>query len=218
MGYFPKRELAIGLNLDESYDTLPDEPTLDETKRNVEERNIVVSVFEDSEDAREHLIGRIPAHSTVMNGRSTTMHDIGFVEYLQQEPNFSYLKTQIQQIEDDDERRDARRKAITADVFFDSPNAIAATGEIIGVNGLGTSIGAWPYGANRLVLVSGTNKIVPTLEEAIDRVRDYAYPLEDARVQKAKNHRSMIGKLLIYEFEKLDHRTELVLIDGNYGF
>lgn len=103
-------------------------------------------------------------------------------------------------------------------MFFDSPNAIASTGEIVGVNGLGTSIGAWPYAAKRLVLVSGTNKIVPTLEDAIDRVRNFAYPLEDVRVQKAQNHRSVIGKLLIYEFEKFDQRTELVLIKGSYGF
>lgn len=218
MGYFSKRELRAGLDLDQSFDTLPEETTLNETKRNLEERNIVVSVFEDDEKALQHLKDRIPAHVTVMNGRSTTMHDIGLIEYLQQEPNFSYLKNQIRQIDDDKDRRDARRKAITADVFFDSPNAIASTGEIIGVNGLGTSLGAWPYAAKRLVLVSGTNKIVPTLEDAIDRIRNFAYPLEDARVQRAQNHRSVIGKLMIYEFEKLDHRTELVLIDENYGF
>lgn len=218
MGYFPKRELRAGLDLDQSFDTLPDETTLEETKRNIEERNITVSIFEDDKEALRHLKDQIPARATVMNGRSTTMHDIGLVEYLQQEPNFSYLTNQIRQIGDDEDRRDARRKAITADVFFDSPNAIASTGEIVGVNGLGTSLGAWPYAAKRLVLVSGTNKIVPTLEDAIDRVRDFAYPLEDERVQKAQNHRSVIGKLMIYEFEKLDQRTELVLIDGNYGF
>lgn len=218
MGYYPKTALAAGLDLDESFDTLPDEATLHETKRNIEERNIAVSVYEDRDDALEFLKDRIPPHATVMNGRSTTLHEIGFIEYLQQDSNVSYLKEEIRQIDDQDERHDARRKAITADVFFDSPNAIASTGEIVGVNGLGTSIGAWPYAAKRLVLVSGTNKIVPTLEEAIERVREFAYPLEDARVQQAQNHRSVIGKLLIYEFEKLEQRTELVLINGTFGF
>lgn len=175
MGYYPKTELASRLDLDASFDSLPDEATLHETKRNVEERNIAVSVFEDSVDALEYLKERIPVHATVMNGRSTTLHEIGFIEHLQQASNVSYLNGEIRQIDDEDERRDARRKAITADVFFDSPNTIASTGEIMGVNGLGTSIGAWPYAAKRLVLVSGTNKIVPTLEDAVERVREFAY-------------------------------------------
>lgn len=218
MGYYPKTELAPGLDLDESFDTLPDEATLHETKRNIEARNITVSVYEDRDDALEYLKERIPPHATVMNGRSTTLHEIGFIEYPRQDPNVSYLKEEIRQIDNEDEHRDARRKAITADIFFDSPNAIASTGEIVGVNGSGTGIGAWPYAAKRLVLVSGTNKIVATLKDALDRVREFAYPLEDARVQQAQNHRSVIGKVLIYEFEKLDQRTELVLIKGTFGF
>lgn len=82
MGYFPKSELTLGLDLDQSFDNLPDETTLDETKRNIEEINITVSIFEDREEALKHLKDRIRAHATVMNGRSTTMHDLGFIEYL----------------------------------------------------------------------------------------------------------------------------------------
>lgn len=69
------------------------------------------------------------------------------------------------QIDDDEQRHEARRQTITADVFFGSPNVIASTGEIVGVNGKGTSLGVWPYAAKELVLVSGTNKIVPTLDD-----------------------------------------------------
>lgn len=218
MTYFSKEDLAGDLDLDESLDRLPDEETLDETVANIDQRNIAVTVCETGYEAREYLADRIPADVTVMNGRSTTLHELGFIDYLQREDGFTYLNDQIRQIDDAERRDEARRDAVTADVFFDSPNAIAATGEIVGVNGKGTSLGAWPYPAKRLILVCGTNKIVPALDDAIDRVRNVAYPLEDARVQAAENHGSVIGKMLIYEYEKQDHRTELVLIDGNYGF
>lgn len=107
---------------------------------------------------------------------------------------------------------------MTADVFFDSPNAIAQTGELVAVNGKGTGLGAWPYAAERLILVSGINKIVPTVNDALHRLREFAYPLEDARVQRAQGHGSVIGKVLIYEYETTDTRTELVLIKDTLGF
>jgi hypothetical protein len=218
MTYYTKEDLADGLDLDESLDQLPDEETLNETVANIERRNISVTICETSSDARKHLADQIPSNTSVSNGRSTTLHELGFLDYLQRDDGFAYLNDQIRRIDDDERRSEARREAVTADVFFDSPNVIATSGEIVGVHGKGTSLGAWPYPAKRLILVNGTNKIVPTLADALNRVRNVAYPLEDARVRGAANHGSVIGKTLIYEHEKQDDRTELVLLNENYGF
>lgn len=218
MTYFSKENLADDLELDDRLDRLPDDETLDETVANIERRNIAVTICETGDDALEYLRDRIPTNATVANGRSTTLYELGAIDYLKGEDGFTYLNDRIREIDDDNRRDEARREAVTADVFFDSPNAIAATGQIVGVNGKGTSLGAWPYPAHRLVLVSGTNKIVPTLDDALDRIRHVAYPLEDARVQAVEGHGSVIGKVMIYEYEKQDNRTELVLVNENIGF
>lgn len=68
------------------------------------------------------------------------------------------------------------------------------------------------------MLVSGVNKIVPSLDAAIRRVREFAYSLENERVQRAAGNESVIGKLTHYEYEKQDERTELVLIDETQGY
>lgn len=218
MTYFSKDDLAGDLDLDESLDRLPDEETLEETIANIERRNITVTVCKTADEALEYLRDRIPQNASVANGRSTTLSELEFIDHLEGEDGFTYLNDRIRGINDDERREKARREAVTADVFFDSPNAIAATGEIIGVNGKGTSLGAWPYPAKRLVLVSGTNKVVTTLEDALARLRNVAYPLEDARVRTVEGHESVIGKMMIYEHEKQDGRTELVLVKDNYGF
>jgi hypothetical protein len=218
MTYYTKDELAEKIDLDDSVDQVPDTSTRDETVTNVEQRNINVRVCNTRVEAREYLIECIPAGATVMNGRSTTLHEIGFLDDLEQEDGFTYLGNEIRQIDDADERHAARREALTADVFFDSPNAIARTGEFIGVNGVGTGVGAWPYAAKHLVLVAGANKIVSSIETAVRRVREFAYPLENERVQRAEGHESVIGKLIQYEYERQDDRTELVLIDDNLGY
>ncbi len=218
MTYFSKEHLADDLELDNRFDQLPDDETLEETIANIERRNITVTICETEDDAIEYLRDRIPTNASVANGRSTTLSELGFIDYLEGEDGFTYLNDRIREIDDDHRRDEARREAVTADVFFDSPNAIAATGQIVGVNGKGTSLGAWPYPARRLILVSGTNKIVSSLEDALDRIRNVAYPLEDARVQTVEGHGSVIGKVMIYEHEKEDNRTELVLVKDNYGF
>ena len=218
MTYIDKDDLAGDLDLDESLDRLPNEETLEETIANVERRNITVTVCETADEALEYLRDRIPTNASVANGRSTTLSELGFIDQLEGEDGFAYLNDRIRGIDDEERRDEARREAVTADMFFDSPNAIAATGEIVGVNGKGTSLGAWPYPAKRLVLVSGTNKVVTTLEDALARIRNIAYPLEDARVQAVEGHGSVIGKVIIYENEKQNNRTELVLVNENIGF
>lgn len=70
-----------------------------------------------------------------MDGRSTTLYEIGFIDYLEREEGIEYLNGQIRRIDDDEQRRKARRETIMTGVFFDSPNAIASSGEIVGVDG-----------------------------------------------------------------------------------
>lgn len=158
MTYIDKDDLAGDLDLDESLDRLPDEDTLEETIANIERRNITVTVCETTDEARAYLTDRIPTNASVANGQSTTLSELGFIDDLEREDGCTYLNERIRRIDDDERRAKARREAVTADVFFDSPNAIAMTGEIVGVNGKGTSLGAWPYPAKRLVLVSGTTR------------------------------------------------------------
>lgn len=216
--YWTKDDLLADRDINEKLDQLPSDDELQETVEHIQKRNIDVTVFDAPDEVREYLISLIPRGASVMNGHSTTLQEIGFTDALENNGEFEYLAPSIRALEDAEERREARRKSVSTDVFFDGVNAIASTGELVGVNGKGTSLGAWPYPADRLVLVSGTNKIVPTLDDAMDRVREVAYPLEDARVEAAQNHGSVIGKWMIYEHEKRDDRTELVLIDGTFGF
>lgn len=216
--FYTKEDFLNEVEIDEDLDALPSEETLERTVENVCKRNIAVTVCESPDEAREYLVSLLPQGASVMHGHSTTLHELGFIEYLDQMEDIEYLSEEIKQTDDDAKRQELRREAVAADVFFDAPNAIAATGEIVAANGKGTSLGAWPYPAGRLVLVSGTNKIVPTLDDAINRVRNVAYPLEDARVKATEGGESVVGKLLTYEYEKQDNRTELVLLDGDYGF
>lgn len=216
--YHTKDDFTEELALDESqFDQLPDEETLATVVSNVEERNISVTVCESGDQARSYLAEQIPQGATVMNGHSTTMEEIGFTDILSTADGFEYVGNQLDELEDD-ARFEARRNATTADVFFDGVNAIAESGELIGANALGNSVGAWPFGAESLVLIGSTNKIMPSWTDAVERLREFALPLEDARAQEVYGQGSLVGKLVSLEYERVDDRTQLVLIKDQLGF
>lgn len=52
----------------------------------------------------------------------------------------------------------------------------------------------------------------------VERVREFASPLEDARAEEVDGQGSVVGKLVSLEYERADGRTQLVLIDELHGF
>lgn len=213
-----KPDYVDDAEIDESLNDLPTEETIEETVENLEANGFDVVVVDSPADALAHVQSLIPAGASVMNGHSTTLEEIGFVDDLETADGFEYLGNRIAEIDDDEERSEARRQSVTADVFFDSVNAIAESGELVGANALGNAVGAWPFAARNLVLVGSTNKIVPSREAAIERVREYALPLEDARAQEVYDQGSTVGNLVTVEEERVDDRTQLVLLDERHGF
>jgi L-lactate utilization protein LutB len=97
-------------------------------------------------------------------------------------------------------------------------NAIAKTGQIVACDASGSRVGAWPFAAQNLILVSGVNKIVPTLQDAMQRIQDYAYHLENARAKKVYGVNSQIGKCVILTKEGRPGRVTLILIDEVLGY
>ncbi len=86
------------------------------------------------------------------------------------------------------------------------------------INRTGSRVGAWPFAAKHLLLVSGVNKIVPTLQDALKRIVEYVYPLEDSRARRASGVPSQIGKFVIIANEVLPDRTSLILINDSLGY
>jgi hypothetical protein len=66
--------------------------------------------------------------------------------------------------------------------------------------------------------VAGVNKIVPTLQDALQRIREYAYPLENARSKKVSGAASQIGKCVILSSEKQPGRVTLILVNDVLGY
>ena len=203
----------------EKWNQQPSDNVVSQTVEAIAQRGIAVVRAKNAKIALEMLKDLIPSEAEVMHGSSTTLVEIGYDAYVNSdESRWKDLHRVIVAENDGQKRRDLRRKSVTADYFISGANAIAQSGEIVACDRSGSRVGAWLYAAAHLILVSGTNKITPTLDDALRRVWEYAFPLENARAKRTYGAPSQIGKCAILANEETDGRVTLILIDESLGY
>ncbi|WP_188980368.1 lactate utilization protein [Halocalculus aciditolerans] len=201
------------------WDSHPSDAELEETVENLEDHGFEVEVVADADAALEFVQDEIPDGASVMDGHSTTLEEIGFMEHLHEgDHEWENLHEHVFSIDDDEARAAARRDAQTADYFLGGANAIARTGALVAADASGSRVGAYPFAAKHLLVVAGVNKIQKDVETARKRLRDYAYRLEDERSQDAYGAPSAISKELVYHRERTEGRTTVVLVEETLGY
>jgi hypothetical protein len=214
-----KQDFIDEVEVDEKFDELASEDELQETVENLEESGFQVKVVENGEEALEEIKDEITEESSVMNGHSTTLEEIGFMEYLNEgDHNWENLPGKIWSIDDDEKRNKERRKATTADYFLGSVNGIAQEdGSLVAADLSGSRVGGYPYAAGNVIIVAGTNKIEDNLEDARSRLWDYAYEFENKRAQEEYGIESACAKEFLYHMES-NERTTVILVKEKLGF
>lgn len=201
------------------YNELDSEDEVREAVENLEESGFQVKVVEDREEALEAIKDEIEDGSSVMNGHSTTLEEIGFMDYLNEgDHNWENLPGKIWSIDNDEKRNKERRKATTADYFLGSVNAIAKEeGSMVAADLSGSRVGGYPFAAGNVIIVTGANKIEDDLEDARDRLWNYAYELENKRAQEEYGIESAVAKEFLYHMES-NERTTVILVKEKLGF
>lgn len=203
----------------ERWNRIPDDATITRTVEAIESRNIRVILVNTAQEALQAIVDLIPEGAEVMNGHSTTLFEIGYNRALKENrKGWRDYHAVITAENDAEKRHELRRKSVAADYFLSGVQALPESGEIVGCDKLGSRMGAWPHAAAHLILVSGTNKIVATVDDGLRRCREYCLPLEDQRVQRAQGVRSYIGKHVIIDREDVDGRITLILVKEPLGF
>lgn len=82
----------------------------------------------------------------------------------------------------EDEFYKRKQECVMADTFITSSNAITETGLLYNVDGTGNRACAFVFGPKRMIVIAGYNKIVPTIEDAITRVKTIAAPANAIRL------------------------------------
>ena len=202
----------------EKWNQQPPANEVAQTVENIQRRGITVIRAKNGDIALETLKDLIPPGAEVMSCSSTTLIEIGFDDVDSDKLRWRDLHRVIIAENDEKRRHELRRKSVAADYFISGVNAIAQSGQIVACDKSGSRVGAWPFAAGHLILVSGTNKIAPTLGDALRRVHEYAYPIENVRAKRAYGISSKIGKCVILANEEIEGRVTLILVDESLGY
>lgn len=198
--------------------SVADETAIQRTVASLKARNVEALVVENGDAAREKLLELVPDGAELYKGTSETLDTIGYSEYVRQTDRYRYLNGIIAAEADPAQQRELRRMASVAEYYVGSVHAVAETGEVVVASGSGSQLGAYAYGAKHVIWVVGTQKICPSFDNAIARVRGFALAMHDKWLEDHGRSASPLGKLLVYENEQIPDRVQMVLIKQNVGW
>jgi len=131
--------------------------------------------------AREEVAALIPDGSSVFRCGSTSLVEMGLWERLKSNPKITVIDPYLPEYSPE-EGLEARRRGLTADFMIASSNAITLDGKLVNLDGMGNRVAAMAFGPRKVILVVGLNKVAYTLEEAMDRTKQVAAPMNCIRL------------------------------------
>jgi L-lactate utilization protein LutB len=158
------------------------EKQVERTIKALKKNNFEALFVPDSKAAFEEVMKRIPDGATVAVGGSITLSQIGLSDALGKR-KITFIWPQ-KQGKSPEETRTLMQKTFSADIFLSSTNAITEDGKLYNVDATGNRVGAMFIGPQKVIIVSGVNKIVTDIEEAEKRVKWWVGPQNAKRLNK----------------------------------
>ena len=117
---------------------------------------------------------------SVSYGDSLTLFESGVLEYFKKNSKFTFIDTFDKKVSRE-EISERRRMALLTDLFFSGTNAVVESGVLVNLDMVGNRVGGMVFGPKWVVIMVGRNKIVSDLDQAIDRIKDFAAPVNAIR-------------------------------------
>jgi len=184
----------------------------------LEANGITVRRAANSAEAKRIALDLIPAGSQVHQGASQSLEASGIAEEIDRSGRYEPLRPRVFSMDRATPAEEIRRLSASPEVMLGSVHAVTETGSLVAASASGSQLGPYASGAGKVILLVGTQKIVPDLEHALRRIEEYVFPLEDARAQAAYGVHSGVNKVLIVNREWTPDRMTVVLCDEALGF
>lgn len=173
------------------------------------------------EEALQKIKEIIPDGASLMNGSSETLRQIGFVDLLKSGKHpWNNLHDAVLLEKDPEKQKKLRRESVLSDFYLGSAHALTEEGEIVVASNTGSQLSHIVYTSPNLIFVVGAQKIVPTLSDALRRIDEYVFPLEDARMKSVYGYGSSHSKTTVLHKESpgLGRKIRVIIVNESLGF
>lgn len=194
--------------------------------KNLQSRHFEAYYCPDKASALEKALELIPKGASVGWGGAMSCGQIGLMDALR--------RGEYQVIDRDlavtpEEKEQAARKCLSADVFLTGANGLSLDGQMVNIDGTGNRVAAIVYGPRKVLVVAGMNKVTDTLEEAVRRARTVAAPMNQQRFclnnpctvtgtcADCKSETSICNQILITRHCRPVGRIQFILVGEDLG-
>jgi hypothetical protein len=203
----------------------------------LEANNFETHIVDNSTQAKQIVLEKIIPQSgakTFSYAGSITVDQSGILDTIRKIPDLEIIESFGYPAKTREEKMEQCRHALIVDMFITGTNAVTETGILVNLDMWGNRVGALAYGPKNVVIITGRNKLVPDLEAAMLRVKNYAAPVNAIRhdmhrsrktpcVMKSycaecKNEWRICNTWVINEKSFPKGRIKVILINEDLGF
>ena len=195
--------------------------------KNLQSRHFEAYYCADRKSALEQALKLIPAGARIGWGGAVSVQQIGL---------FDAVKSGAYQPIDRDacatqaEREEAMLECLGSDGFLTGVNALSLDGQLVNIDGTGNRVAAIVYGPKTVLVVAGMNKVAATLQDAIQRARTVAAPMNQQRFLRdapcsysgmcadCKSDGCIFNQLLVTRNCRPAGRIKVILVGEELGF
>lgn len=147
----------------------------------LEKKGFHAAYYQDVQQFRSKVLEVLEEDHTIGFGGSVTLEETGILDALCQTDKTLYSLA-LEKKKENGNIAGVPKLGLTADAYLSSTNALTLEGELINIDGRGNRVAALTYGPDKVIVVCGTNKIVPDYKAAIDRIKKEACPKNARRL------------------------------------
>lgn len=199
----------------------------EKTIEGLEKRNMQGFYAENKEEAVKIALSLIPEGSVVSWGGSATLQETGLINTLK---NNNYQCLDRNDVESREEKEEIAHKALNADYYLMSTNAMTIDGQLINIDGNGNRVAALIYGPKNVIIVTGINKICDTYDSALSRAGNKASipnvirfdcntPCKKTgKCMDCLSPETVCCQFVHTRFSRIKDRIKVIIVGENLGF
>jgi len=205
---------------------------LTDLKKVLDSNNFETFVAENIDEAKNIVLEKIipeTSPKSVSWGGSLTFTATGLYDTLKKRSDLKVLDTFEKNLTPE-ESLERRRRSLLVDLFITGSNAVTEIGQLVNLDMIGNRICGITFGPKHVIILAGRNKIVPDLDAAMFRIKNYAAPVNTMRLGKktpcaktsyceeCKSPDRICNTWTITEKSFPKGRVKVILINDDLGF
>ena len=185
--------------------------------QSLQERNFEVLLVDDAAAAKREVLRRLPDGAEVHTAKSKTLDDIGVSAVVSEPGRYDFLRAKLFAMDRETQGREMRKLVAAPDYELGSVQAVTEAGQLVVASATGSQMGPYASSSGHLILVIGSQKVVPDLDAALRRISEHVQPYEDERLLEQMGVHTALCKILIIERDYTPGRTTMILVREPVG-